>query len=92
MQQTQPSYMFELCTWRSIRIIPQAVSYACTHGLCIQVRGCDNVVIQGPGYISLVGKVLEINTNEGTLEVQVFVFGMNVPNHEHHVPPLDGTK
>ena len=84
--------MFELCPWWSIRIIPQAVSYACTHGLCIQVIGGDYVIIQGPGYNSLVGKFLKINTNEGTLEVQVFMFGMSVPNYEHHIPPLDGTK
>ena len=92
MQQTQPSYPFELRPWRSICVVSNAVSYTCKHGPTIQVRGGDYVIFQGPGYISLVGKVLNINANEGTLEVQVFMFGTSVPNHEQHIPPLDGTK
>ena len=79
--------------WRWRRpTVSNAVSYTCKHGPIIQVRGGDYVIFQGPGYISLVGKVLNINANEGTLEVQVFMFGTSVPNHEQHIPPLDGTK
>lgn len=81
---------FQVVPWSNIRVAPQQVTLNILPQSTIKVTRGDFLVLDNGGN-RFIGKVLRINVNKSSLEVQIFIFPQNIIDNEHHIPPLNNT-